>query len=167
MNSKYRQRSYDNLKTGKLSLQQSVDKGRPKSPRLKVHDEANGRCRKLKPANELSHMFNPIEERDDDRKRRRSRMKADRMSLTSMSSSSSVSSLSSSPPYLTPSHINLKLTLIPIQYRVYIPQKRYEMKQAYTGTVYDMNEPCEVAASQSNAHDRHVNAHKSKYPDST
>lgn len=59
-------------------------------------------------------------------------------SLT-VSTSSSMSSLTSvsSPSHLTPTHIKLKPTLIPAQYRVYIPQKKCQMKEAYTDYMYN------------------------------
>lgn len=143
---KYRQRSYDNLKTGKLNLQRSHDRRcvLKKSPHLsKIHD---GRLRKMRTPMKVTDrncIFSPSEERTFDRDERLSFIdsKSEQMPLSSSttSTSSSLSSLSS-PSHLTPSHIKLKPTLIPTQYRVYIPQKKCEMKQAYTDYVYSTDE---------------------------
>lgn len=168
---KYRQRSYDNLKTGKLSVQRVNDKRRcvlAKSPYLsKIHDEnahSNGKLRKMQryQSNDIHRIFSPTDERtpfDHDDERINfidSQTNLDRMPLsptahqmttttttstattssTSSSLSSSLASLSSPSLHLTPSHIKLKPTLIPTQYRVYIPQKKCEMKESYTDYVY-------------------------------
>lgn len=149
---KYRQRSYDNLKTGKLSLQRSIDKRcvLAKSPYLsKIHD---GRLRKMRTTSatrksiERNQIFSPTNERTHDHDERLNFIESinERMPLSSSttSTSSSLSSLTSlsSPTHLTPSHIKLKPTMIPTQYRVYIPQRKCQMKQAYTDYVYSTDE---------------------------
>lgn len=156
---KFRQRSYDNLKTGKLNVHRSNDRRcvLPKSPYIsRIHNENNdGNLRTIRPvsmeANRMNRIFSPSDERTYDRDERLSFIEAtnDRMAITSSSSSSSTttstsSSLSSlaslsSPSHSTSSHIKLK-SLIPTQYRVYIPQKKCEMKQAYTDYVYSTDQ---------------------------
>lgn len=161
---KYRQRSYDNLKTGKLTVHRINDKRRcvlAKSPHLsKIHDEnahSNGRLRQMQryQTKDLHRIFSPTDERtpfdhdDEQINFIESQTNLDRVPLsptirqaistassTPSSLSSSLASLSSPSLYLTPSHIKLKSALIPAQYRVYIPQKKCEMKESYTDYVY-------------------------------
>lgn len=108
----------------------------------------NGRVLKIRKqpmkVTNLNRIFSPTDERTIDRDERLSFIDSsnERMPLSSSttSSSSSLASLSS-PSHLTPpSHIKIKPTLIPTQYRVYIPQKKCEMKQAYTDYVYSTDE---------------------------
>lgn len=113
-----------------------------------------GRLRKLRKqpmikVTNLNRIFSPTNERIVDHDERLSFIDSNNerqpMSLSSLSSTTTTSSSSSlasltSPSHLTPSHIKIKPTLIPTQYRVYIPQKKCEMNQAYTDYVYSTNE---------------------------
>lgn len=124
-----------------------------KSPQLtKIHNDSNGRVQKMRQPIKITKINRNFSLTDDERHIDRDQRlnfielkKHERIPLsTTTSSSSSLASLSSSlsssttssPSHLTPSHIKLKSTFIPTQYRVYIPQKKCEMKHAYTDYVY-------------------------------
>lgn len=153
------------MKTGKLSVQRINDKRRcvlAKSPYLsKIHDENahnNGRLLKMQrqQTNNIHRIFSPNDERplfdheerinfiesqpNDRQPLSPIQTTATTTSSTSSSLSSSLASLSSPSSHLTPSHIKLKPTLIPTQYRVYIPQKKCKTKEAYTDYVYSTDQ---------------------------
>lgn len=135
-----------------------------KSPHLsKIHDGRMQRVRQpVRPSvrsKDINRIFSPSTERMQfDFEERLSFIDSkpnDQMPLssstTTSSTTSSLSSLASlsSPSHSTPSHIKLKSTLIPTQYRVYIPQKKCEMKQAYTDYVYSTDQPTNTLTSAS------------------
>lgn len=129
-----------------------------KSPNLsKIHD---GKLPRVRHSKDINRIFSPSTERTpqcdfDERldfvETKYDNQMAKLSSTTSSSSTSSLSSLASlsSPTHLTPSHIKLKSTLIPTQYRVYIPQKKCEMKHAYTDYVYSTDQPTNQLTSPS------------------
>lgn len=187
---KYRERSYDNLKTGKLHLHRtSYDRSCviTRSPHLsKKHYQLNSDKLKQMQSNEINSIFSPVNEDDihlyqqlnlisnqinqetdqfnenDDDDYKHFKFIDIKTTATptaicdhSTSTSSSFSSLTplSSPTHLPMSQIKLIPTLIPAQYRVYIPQKKFQMDEFYTDYVYSADQ----TVNQLNKHSKIYN----------
>lgn len=160
-----RERSYDNLKTGKLHFHHSFDNNKDcvitRSPHLwKIHYEPNdgGTTNGRMQTNEINsifasidknyHMFNQkfklkhhqqLQYQQYLDERFRFVETCDRSTESTTSSFSSLTPLSS-PTHIPTSHVKLIPTLIPAQYRVYVPQKKCQMDEFYTDYVYSADQ---------------------------
>lgn len=144
---KYRQRSYDNLKTGKSNVHQSNDELTKQTHLIKLNNDENSDLNI-----EMKRL--PIQSSDTEQTQKSTEYnyrysKLKRNKVFDRISSSSSTSLSSSLSSLTsinsqPQSTETQFKLIPVQYRVYAPQKQYQMKQAHTEYVYSVDKTNEI-----------------------
>lgn len=165
-----RERSYDNLKTGKLHLHHPFDMNKgcviTRSTHLsKIHYEPNdgGTTNGEMQSNKINSIFASI----DDYHLYHQKFKLKQHQYThhhhhrqqhpqylgeqrfrfvdtcDQSTASTTSSFSSLTPLSSPTHIPISHiipTLIPAQYRVHIPQKKCQMDEFYTDYVYSADQ---------------------------